>query len=69
MTKNVPNPEDERFLSRQQLARRWRVSLETIKRREKEGLIRALRFNQRLLRYRLSDIQEVEAKARGGCDE
>ncbi|MEZ5326942.1 MAG: hypothetical protein R3F19_17980 [Verrucomicrobiales bacterium] len=56
-------PEGEttsRFLSRTQLAERWGVSKETIKRREREGLLSPIRFNQRLLRYRLEDVLAVE---------
>jgi len=48
------------MLSRALLAERWGVSKETIKRREQEGLLHPLRFNQRLLRYRLSDIEAIE---------
>ncbi|MFT5407090.1 MAG: ribosome-binding protein aMBF1 (putative translation factor) [Verrucomicrobiales bacterium] len=51
----------DRMLSRKQLADRWSVSKETIKRREREGLLQPIRFNQRLLRYRLADILELEA--------
>ena len=48
------------FISRDQLAKRWSVSKETIKRREREGLLTPIRFNQRLLRYRLEDIIAIE---------
>ena len=48
------------FLSRTELATRWGVSKETIKRREREGLLTPIRFNQRLLRYRLEDVIEIE---------
>ena len=48
------------LLSRSQLASRWGVSKETIKRREREGLLTPIRFNQRLLRYRLEDIVTIE---------
>jgi len=53
-------PSKDRLISRDQLARRWGVSKETIKRREREGLLTPLRFNQRLLRYRLEDILVIE---------
>ena len=56
----------EQLLSRKALAQRWETSVETIKRREKEGLLKALRFNQRLLRYKLSDVEALEAAAGGG---
>lgn len=52
------------LISRDQLAKRWGVSKETIKRREREGLLTPLRFNQRLLRYRLDDIIAIEQSLR-----
>jgi uncharacterized protein (UPF0254 family) len=55
----------ERLLSRSELAARWSCSRETVKRRERQGVLRAIRFNQRLLRYKLSDILEIEAEAGG----
>ena len=56
----------EKLLSRRAVAQRWSVSTATIKRRERAGLLRAVRFNQRLLRYRLSDILKIEQEAAGG---
>ena len=53
----------DRMLSRKAVAERWQVSTETVKRRERAGLIKPIRFNQRLLRYRLSDIAALEAAA------
>ena len=53
----------EQLLSRKALANRWGVHPETIKRAERAGLLRAIRFNQRLLRYKLSDILAIEADA------
>jgi hypothetical protein len=57
--------EVERLLSRGELSTRWSCSRETLKRREREGILRAIRFNQRLLRYKLSDILAIEASAGG----
>ena len=51
---------ESQLLSRAKLAERWGVSKETIKRREQEGLLSPIRFNQRLLRYRLEDVLAVE---------
>ena len=48
------------MLSRGELAKRWGVSKETIKRRERDGLIHPIRLSSRLLRYRLIDILRVE---------
>ena len=53
-------PDHQHFLSRDQLAHRWSVSNETIKRREREGLLSPIRFNQRLLRYRVEEVEAVE---------
>jgi hypothetical protein len=53
------------LLSRKAVAQRWETSVETIKRREREGLLKAIRFNQRLLRYKLSDIEALENAAGG----
>jgi hypothetical protein len=65
MNRKVIPPSDQ-LLSRRALAQRWETSVETIKRREKEGLLKALRFNSRLLRYKLSDVEALEAAAVGG---
>ena len=56
-------PEKETFLSRPELARRWGVHLETLKRLEKKGELQAVHFNERRLRYRLSDILKIEQEA------
>jgi len=53
----------EQLLSRRALAQRWGCCIETIKRREREGVLRPIRFNQRLLRHKLSDVLAVEAAA------
>jgi hypothetical protein len=55
----------EQLLSRKAVAARWQTSVETVKRREKQGLLNPIRFNQRLLRYKLSDILQIEAEAGG----
>ena len=57
---------NERLLSRRQVAVRQGVSTETIKRRERDGSLTPLRFNERLIRYRLSDVLRYEQAAAGG---
>jgi len=57
----------EQMLSRKAVADRWQTSVETVKRREKAGLLRALRFNRRLLRYKLADVIAYENAAAGGA--
>jgi hypothetical protein len=51
---------DHILLSRAELARRWRVSVETLKRRERARILRPIRLDGRLVRYRWSDILRVE---------
>jgi hypothetical protein len=58
--------QSEQLLSRGALAQRWGCCIETIKRRERAGILKAIRFNERLLRYKLSDILAIEAAAGGG---
>lgn len=50
-------------LSRKELADRWSCSVETIKRKEKAGLLSPLRLGKRFLRYRLCDVEAVEEDA------
>ena len=56
------NTDQIEMLTRRDLAHRWRVSTETLKRREKAGLLRALKIGKGV-RYRLSDILNFEAEA------
>ena len=59
MTHHVPT-KTQQMLSRRDLASRWGVSTETIKRRERAGFLRAHRFNLRLIRYRLDEVEAYE---------
>ena len=43
--------------------RRWRVSVETLKRRERERILRPIRMGARTVRYRLSDVVRAEEQA------
>jgi hypothetical protein len=54
----------EKFLKRRELAARWRCSGETIKRRQRSGLLHPIRLSQRLLLYKLSEIEKLEAEGR-----
>ena len=56
----------EKMLSRKAVAERWQSCVETVKRRERAGLLKPIRFNQRLVRYRLSDVVAYENAAAGG---
>jgi hypothetical protein len=55
------------MLTRRELASRWRLSTETLKRREHAGLLRALKIG-RGIRYRLSDILAFETAAEVGAN-
>jgi hypothetical protein len=59
----VPRADAEVLLSRKQVANRWSVCTETVKRKERAGLLSPVRFNQRLTRYRLSDVLALEKEA------
>ena len=48
------------MLTRQGLSRRWIVSIETLKRKEKAGILRAYKIG-RGVRYMLADIERIEA--------
>jgi hypothetical protein len=53
---------EERLLTRRLLADRWSMSVETLKRREKLGILPFMRL-ERGVRYRLRDIEALEADA------
>jgi predicted DNA-binding transcriptional regulator AlpA len=53
----------DQLISRQNLAHRWGCSQATLKRWERAGTLQPVRFNCRLLRYRLSDIIALEHAA------
>lgn len=54
---------EEKFLKRRELAARWRCSGETIKRRQRSGLLNPIRLSKRLLLYKLSEVEALEAAA------
>jgi hypothetical protein len=51
-----------RLLTRKGLADRWQLSTETLKRRERCGLLPFLKLG-RGVRYRVTDIERIEADA------
>lgn len=55
---------EEDFISRQELCARWGCSLETLKRRERQGILQPVGFSERMVRYRLSEVTEIEREAR-----
>jgi hypothetical protein len=57
------------LVSRRTLAERWACSDETVKRRERAGLLTPIRFSLRLIRYRLAEVLALEVRGiakRGG---
>ena len=54
----------ERFLSRQELAERWGLSVREIIEREKRGVLKRYRFSYKTTRFKLSDIVALEEAAK-----
>jgi len=55
---------EDRLLTRRELADRWKVSVETLKRRERTRVLRPMRLDGRIVRYRMSDVVRIEQE---GC--
>jgi hypothetical protein len=49
------------FLTRREVATRWRCSGETIKRRQRRGLLHPVYLSARKILYRLSEVEALEA--------
>jgi hypothetical protein len=58
---------DDKLLTRLELARRWKVSIETLKRRERTKILRPVRLDGRIIRYRMSDVLRIEEEGYFGC--
>jgi hypothetical protein len=69
-TRALSETVEESLLTRRELADRWKVSIETIKRRERARVLRPLRLEGRIVRYRMSEVVRVETEgdiaAQGG---
>ena len=59
-TRALSETVEQSLLTRRELADRWKVSIETIKRRERARVLRPLRLEGRIVRYRMSDVVRVE---------
>jgi hypothetical protein len=59
-TKGRGETMQDSLLTRRELADRWKVSIETIKRRERARVLRPLRLEGRIVRYRMSDVVRIE---------
>jgi hypothetical protein len=53
---------DDQFVTRRWTANRWQTSIQTLKRREKSGVLTAIKLG-RGVRYRLSQILAIERGA------
>lgn len=53
------------MIDRKQLAARWNISIATLKRMEKAGVLNIVSLSERVLRYRLEDIERMEADQKG----
>ncbi len=60
----LPNQTDK-FLARRELAKRWRCSGESVKRRQRAGLLHPFYLSERKLLYSLAEIEALEAAAAG----
>ena len=58
---------DDKLLTRLELARRWKVSIETVKRRERAKVLRPVRLEGRIIRYRMSDVLRIEEEGYAGA--
>lgn len=54
----------QNYLTRCELAKRWKISLTTIRRMEKRGDLNPIRLSGRLVRFDLAGIERVERDAR-----
>jgi hypothetical protein len=56
---------EDSLLTRRELANRWKVSIETLKRRERASILRPIRLDGRIVRYRMSDVVKIEQEGYG----
>ena len=50
----------EKFLTRRELAERWRCSGESIKRRQRAGLLHPVYLSSRKILYSIAEVEELE---------
>jgi hypothetical protein len=60
---------DDKLLTRLELAHRWKVSIDTLRRRERTKILRPVRLDGRLIRYRMSDVLRIEEEGCGDLAE
>jgi hypothetical protein len=62
---DAPNNQTAKFLTRAEVAERWRSSKETVKRRQRAGLLHPFYLSERKLLYSLAEIEALEAAGGG----
>ena len=60
--KEQPSPQAAGLLTRKGLSDRWQLSIETLKRRERCGLLPFLKLGKGI-RYRITDVEALEQDA------
>jgi hypothetical protein len=60
--KNTRIEEDD-FIARPGLARRWKCHSETIRRREREGQLHPIQLGERMIRYSMREVLAIEHEA------
>jgi hypothetical protein len=61
----LETPGDDALLTRRELAIRWKVSIQTLKRRERARMLRPMKLEGRIVRYRISDVLQIEKEGYG----
>jgi hypothetical protein len=58
----ITNNQTQKYLTRGELAERWRCSKESVKRRQRAGLLSPVYLSERKLLYPISQIEALEAE-------
>jgi hypothetical protein len=58
----IRNKNEDRLISRRQLGERWACSRETLKRRERAGILPVYKLGKGV-RYKLHDVEAIEKAA------
>ena len=65
---NISTSHSATLIDRKQLSNRWTTSIATLKRLEKAGVLSPVAISERVIRYRISDIEQIEANSAHGSD-
>jgi hypothetical protein len=57
---DAPNNQTAKFLTRAEVAERWRSSKETVKRRQRAGLLHPVYLSARKILYSLVEVEGLE---------